>query len=159
MAAKFSWPFRIGFVALTLWLGLTLVVALLAVVRVAVLELPPPVLQFFLSNDAINALPAEVRGVIDSLAIALNATLAGFAFLALVVLWRGVRRYQRWAWGSLTGVILFGQIMAFVADRALGSPMLTFNLVFTTVALLGLILTAPRAPRVRQGTKLLDQLC
>jgi len=144
MAAQFSWAFRIGFVALTLWLALILLVALVAIVRVAIWELPPAVLQFFLSYGEINALPAELRGVIDSLAIAANAALACFAFLALVVLWHGVRRYQRWAWGSLTGVILFGQLMAFVADRELGNPMLAFNLVFTAVALLGLILTAPR---------------
>ncbi len=145
MASRFPWVFRIGFVALTLWLGLILLVALLGIVRLAVLELPPAVLQFFLTPDEINALPAALRGVIDSLAIAGNAALASFAFLALVVLWRGVRRYQRWAWGSLTSVILFGQIMAFVADRALGNPMLTFNLVFTAIALIGLILTAPRS--------------
>lgn len=144
MASQFSWPFRIGFLTLTLWLGLILLVALLAVVRLAVLEVPPAVLQFFLSYDEINALPPQLRALFDSLAIAANATLAGFAFLALVILWRGVRRYQRWAWGSLTGVIVFGQMMAFVADRELGNPMLTFNLVFTASALLGLILTAPR---------------
>ena len=92
-------------------------------------------------NEEIATLSQEIFAMVKYLVILLNAVTVGYCFLMLLTIWKNLIKGQKWAFWVI--VIMFGfmHIMLFIADAAIGNKNVILNIVWSVLALTGIVLS------------------
>ena len=131
----------IGSVILTIGVGLQFVVSVLSLI-VSLFSTHAPLLRMILSEDEISSLDTEVAAATKSLAILHNSGATICTFLTLVLIWTSLINGDVWAFWIILATGVFGHVMWFLGDRAIGGVTSTVNFAFSTVFSIGVILSA-----------------
>jgi hypothetical protein len=126
---------KVGLVLFSIWCGLEIAVAAW-VTAMTFVGRSPPALSLVMSDAKISSVPPEALAVISAQAAIANPCICAVCAMALVLVWRGVARGQRWTWWLLFGTLLPVQASAFGSDSFLGHRNLIAN-IFSTLFLAG----------------------
>jgi len=112
---------RAGAILLSLWTGLSLVLALGIVFMLLILGKNAPALLILYGDLQPKDLDPRALSTVNALAVMFNACAASICALSLSMIWFAVVRKAVWAFWSLAGCLAFLQAAGFASDTLLAN--------------------------------------
>jgi len=132
---------RAGSIILTVWGGLNFSLSSFFLVSLLFFTDHPLISRIVFTDAELAELSSGAVATIWALALMLNACVAAFSALVIIVVWVSLARGQRWA---LYGLLAIGAVMTplvFVAAGAINNVALPACAVVATVYWIGIVLS------------------
>lgn len=131
---------KIGCIILTVGEAFKLIASVLSLIA-SLFGNYAPILKMTLTDDEISGLDSKVTTATKSLAIIHNYGAASFSIFIIVIIWTSLTGNQKWAFWLILLLGLFAHLTWFYADSIIGNKSLIVNIVFTTIFLVGIVLS------------------
>jgi hypothetical protein len=122
---------KAGAIIGTIVCGFNLLLAALILILITIFKKNPPILYIVFGESGGANLDVKTLATIKCLAILFNACAAGMSLVSLFVIWCALIKGEHWAFWALLLSSGLTQVMAFVADSAIGTKTLIPNLVLS----------------------------
>jgi hypothetical protein len=131
---------KIACIILTIGEGFKLIASLLNLVA-SILGKYAPILKMTLTDNEISGIDSKILATIKSLAVLHNSEATTLSIITITIVWISLLNNQKWAFWLILFIGLFSSLIWFYTDHIIGNKTLIVNLVFTTIFLVGIILS------------------
>jgi hypothetical protein len=129
---------KAGSTVLSIWSGITFLLAALILASVVVFNANSPLLVMVFEEPEIASLDAKVIASLNTLTILYNSCSMVLSVLVWLLIRKSLIAGQEWAFWVLLFAIGFVQVMAFIASAPIGNARWQVNVVLSALYVVGI---------------------
>jgi hypothetical protein len=129
---------KAGSTVLSIWSGITFLLAALILTSVVVFGANSPLLVMVFARSEIAGLDAKVIASLNTLTILYNSCSMVLSLLVWLLIRKSLIAGQKWAFWALLFAIGFVEVMAFIASAPIGNARWQVNVVLSALYVVGM---------------------